>query len=134
MFKPIVSANYRPRPSTSFDQRPPNNIFNKLPEKNNHNGFQIYDINFEDFLDMNPRPSFVQRQPPATPVNYYPTSTTKPLQRPATESSINLITHHNNFGFEFNPQNPKPITTTTTTTTTSAPPVIAGPTSRTQDK
>ena len=70
MFKPIVTGNFRPRPSSFFGGRP-NNIFTVVTEKNpNNGGFQ----------------SFTQSQ--------------RPTQRqPTTESVIGLIGQQNNFDF-----------------------------------
>lgn len=91
MFKPIVSGNFRPRPTSNFGGNSGGGVQSNIFTTNNNNPI----VSFPTALDNNQSPSFVG-------------FTTKP-PKPATDS-INLIQNHNNFDLNFN--NQPPVTTT----------------------
>lgn len=95
MFKPIVSGNFRPRPSQG--QRPGNSFTTpKTSIMQNNNGFQIFEI--EDPQSSPNQPNFIQTQTVPQTVQQ---------QQPSTETSINLINSLNNFGLDLSRQ-PQP--------------------------
>lgn len=111
MFKPIVSGNFRPRPTSNFGGvQQPNNIFTNVPPKNNQ-GFPSQSSSSAG----NNNPSYIESPPP-----YYQTNTPQPP--PITDSSINLINSNNNFGLQYEQTTSRP--PPQMFTRTQAPPVV----------